>query len=253
MAMQDWNAQQYLKHAAYVADFGQDALELLAVQPGESILDLGCGEGTLAQEIQSRGAIVTGVDTAEDMLLQANEKGIKTCLIPAENLNFNKEFNAVFSNAALHWMQDYKGVIRGIVKALKPGGRFVGEMGCDRNCRIIRSAMENVFAENPTFGPYKSPWIFPPPETYMRALKEAGFSVTYHTEIERRTPLETGMKGWLQLFTNSLTEQLSETHKKRFYKETIKHLKPLLYSRTRGWEADYVCMRFAAYLPVTST
>lgn len=253
MAIQDWNPQKYLKHAAYITEFGQDALELLAVQPGESILDLGCGEGTLAQKIQSRGAIVTGIDIAQDMLLQAIEKGIKTCLVSGEELTFDKEFNAVFSNASLHWMQDYRGVIRGVVKALKPGGRFVGEMGCDRHCRIIRSAMENVFAENPDFGPYKSPWIFPPPETYMRALKKSGFTVTYHSIIERRAPLQTGMKGWLQFFTASLTEHLNETQKKRFYKETIKHLKPLLYSRSKGWEADYVCIRFAAYLPATST
>ncbi|EEA96818.1 class I SAM-dependent methyltransferase [Pseudovibrio sp. JE062] len=253
MVLQNWNAQQYLKHAAYVPDFGQDALELLSVEPGEIILDLGCGEGTLAAQIQNRGALVTGIDTAEDILRQADEKGIKTLLMSGEKLEFENEFNAVFSNAALHWMQDYKGVIRGVVKALKPGGRFVGEMGCDRNCRIIRSAMENVFAENRDFGPYKSPWIFPSPKTYMHALKEAGFSLTYHTEIERRTPLETGMKGWLELFTGSLTEELSEAHKKRFYKETIKRLKPDLYSKENGWEADYVCMRFAAYLPVSTT
>ncbi len=253
MARQKWTAQNYLKHAAYITSFGQEVLELLAVQHGESILDLGCGDGTLAQEIQSRGAIVTGIDTAPDMLALTEEKGIKTLHISAENMEFEGEFNAVFSNAALNWMQDYRGVIHGVKKALKPGGRFVGEMGSDKNCRIIRSAMEQLFAEDAGFGPYKSPWIFPPPETYVRALKEAGFSIIYHTEIDRRTTLETDIKGWLELFTDTLTQQLNEPQKKRFYKELIKRLEPQLYSSEKGWEVDHVCMRFAAYLPVTLT
>ncbi|GHB35860.1 methyltransferase type 11 [Pseudovibrio japonicus] len=249
MAKQKWNAQNYLEFAAYITSFGRDTLELLAIQQGESILDLGCGDGTLAQEIQSRGAIVTGIDIAQDMLALADEKGIKTLRTSAENLDFDGEFNAVFSNAALNWMQDYRGVIRGVKKALKPGGRFVGEMGSDKNCRIIRSAMEHLFAENPEFGPYKSPWIFPPPSTYIRALKEAGFSIIYHTEIDRRTTLEADMKGWLELFTDTLTQQLNEPQKKRFYRDLVKRLEPQLYSSEKGWEVDHVCMRFAAYLP----
>lgn len=249
MAKQKWSAQNYLEFAAYITSFGRDTLELLAVQQGESILDLGCGDGTLAQEIQSRGAIVTGIDIAQDMLTLADDKGIKTLLMPAENLEFDGEFNAVFSNAALNWMQDYRGVIHGVKKALKPGGRFVGEMGSDKNCRIIRSAMEHMFAENPEFGPYKSPWIFPPPDTYVRALKEASFSIIYHTEIDRRTTLETDIRGWLELFTDTLTQQLNEPQKKRFYRDLIKRLEPQLYSSEKGWEVDHVCMRFAAYLP----
>ncbi len=132
MARQKWTAQNYLKHAAYITSFGQEVLELLAVQHGESILDLGCGDGTLAQEIQSRGAIVTGIDTATDMLALTEEKGVKTLRISAENMEFEGEFNAVFSNAALNWMQDYRGVIRGVKKALKPGAVLLARWALTR-------------------------------------------------------------------------------------------------------------------------
>src|SRR6266849_4306388 len=128
--VQSWKADRYAQHAHFVPALGQPVLDLLKPSPGERILDLGCGDGVLTEKIVAAGATVVGLDAAPDMVTAAKHRGLDARLIDGMNLRFNREFDAVFSNAALHWMKsDPDAVIAGVARALKPGGRFVAEMG----------------------------------------------------------------------------------------------------------------------------
>src|SRR5271169_2178539 len=130
---QDWKAERYAQHAHFVPTLGAPVLELLAPEPGERILDLGCGDGVLTERIAAAGATVVAVDAAPDMVAAARARGLDARVIPGQELTFDREFDAVFSNAALHWMRPAEKVLAGVYQALKPGGRFVGETGGHNN------------------------------------------------------------------------------------------------------------------------
>src|SRR5688572_4126096 len=134
----------YAQHARFVSDLGTFLLDWLDPKPGESILDVGCGDGVLTVKIAERGANVLGIDYSADMVAAAQKNGVPAQVTSAENLPFEKQFDAVFSNAALHWVTDAEGVIRGIAKALKPGGRFVAEFGGHGNIAAIATAVRAV-------------------------------------------------------------------------------------------------------------
>ena len=110
---QAWNADRYAEHASFVPDLGHDVVKLLSPQPGQRILDLGCGEGALTERIMQLGADVLGIDASADMVAAAQKRGVTARIIDGHQLPFDHEFDAVFSNAALHWMlpqdvHDYK-------------------------------------------------------------------------------------------------------------------------------------------------
>ncbi len=247
MAHQSWNASQYIDHAAFVAELGVPLVALLNPSRGEKILDLGCGDGALTMKIAQTGASVHGVDASESMIAAAVLRGLSAEVCSGESLNFNNQFDAVFSNAALHWMTDYQAVIGGVHRALKPNGRFVGELGGLGNIAALIDAMERVFAQHDDFGQFKNPWFFPSAEVYQAALEQGGFRVSHIETIERPTPLKTGVREWLKLFANSVTQALSQDQKACFHEETEALLKPVLYSEQEGWIADYVRLRFAAF------
>ena len=139
---QHWEAQRYARNARFVADLGQPVVELLAPQPGERILDLGCGDGALTRKLVELGCSVVGVDAGPDMIRAARELGLDAHVVDGHELAFEREFDAVFSNAALHWMKrDPQEVIAGVARALRPGGRFVGEMGGHGNVAAIVTAL----------------------------------------------------------------------------------------------------------------
>src|SRR5439155_9857283 len=129
MSQQNWDADRYARTAGYVSQLGAPLIELLAPTPGERILDLGCGEGALTEKIAASGATVVGVDGSNDMIAAARERGLDAHVMDGQSLTFEREFDAVFSNAALHWMTRADDVIQGVRRALKPAGRFVAEMG----------------------------------------------------------------------------------------------------------------------------
>ena len=129
LSKQHWSAERYAATAHFVPAFGAPVVELLAPQPGERILDLGCGDGVLTAKIAAAGAQVVAVDAAPDMVAAAKAKGLDAHVVPGQRLAFEREFDAVFSNAALHWMHPTEAVLAGVARALKPGGRFVAEMG----------------------------------------------------------------------------------------------------------------------------
>lgn len=245
MTNQSWKAEEYSSHASFVSELGSPVVELLNPQPGETILDLGCGDGTLASKMDEDGAVVIGIDSSDSMVRSAQSKGIQAYVQSGEKLSFANKFDAVFSNAALHWMRDYNSVLEGVYKALKSSGRFVGEFGGKGNIAYLREAMREVYQAE-RFGTYSDPWFFPSPEQYASALSSAEFSVEYIELIPRPTPLTTGVVEWLRIFADHLLGELSPDEAQRFLVKVEEKVRPQLYSSSQGWVADYVRIRFAA-------
>ena len=204
-AGQDWQAERYARNARFVADLGQPVVELLAPEPGERILDLGCGDGALTRKLAELGCDVVGVDAGPDMIRVARELGLDAHVVDGHELAFEREFDAVFSNAALHWMKrDPDAVVAGVARALKPGGRFVGEFGGHGNVAAIVTALLAVLARRDLDGMRGHPWYFPTPAAYRKCLEAHGFRVESIDLIPRPTPLPTGMSAWLDTFAEPM-------------------------------------------------
>src|SRR5581483_9881617 len=200
--MQTWNANHYAEHAHFVPTLGQPVLDLLDPRPGESILDLGCGDGVLSEKVAAFGASVTGVDSSPQMVEAAKQRGINARVMDGYNLAFNAEFDGVFSNAALHWMsKDPDAVIAGVRRALKPTGRFAGELGGHGCVAAVTVALIAVLQRHGIPNAASAnPWYFPTVDNYRTRLEQCGFDVEYIELIPRPTPLPTDMTGWLRTF-----------------------------------------------------
>ena len=245
---QEWNSSRYEENARFVSDLGQAVFDLLNPQPGERILDLGCGDGTLTEKIVAAGAKVVGVDASSDMVAAAKLRGLDARVIDAYELSFHSEFDAVFSNAAMHWMKrDPDAVIQGVRRALKPGGRFAAEMGghgCVAAVAVALCAtLEKYGAGDPAA---LIPWYFPTPDEYCARLERAGFQVESIALIPRPTPLPTGMRGWLETFAIPFTKSLVPERREAFLDEVAERLRPVLCDEKGRWTADYMRLRFAA-------
>ena len=197
---QHWSAARYAATAHFVPAFGAPVVELLAPQPGERILDLGCGDGVLTEKIAAAGAMVVAVDAAPDMVAAARARGLDARVVPGQSLAFEREFDAVFSNAALHWMHPQEAVLAGIARALKPGGRFVAEMGGHNNTAAIQTAFRAVLGRRGIEALRLSPWYFPSAAAYRARLEAAGFRIEEIAIVPRPTPLEAGFAAWLDTF-----------------------------------------------------
>jgi 2-isopropylmalate synthase len=180
------------------------------------------------------------------MVRAARARGIEAYVMSGDALTFAGEFDAVFSNAALHWMTNYQAVISGVAAALKPGGRFVGEFGAEGNVQRLISGMEASFARNPDFGTFKNPWFFPGEEAYATALQAGGFAVDDIAVIPRPTPLATGVREWLRIFADHVISELSNEQAERFLSEVEADVRKFLFTPEGGWTADYVRLRFSA-------
>jgi SAM-dependent methyltransferase len=248
LPQQDWNAEAYARHAAYVPAFGEALVALLAPQPGERVLDVGCGNGTLTRIIAEAGADVVGVDSSRDQVAAATALGLDARLLDAANLDFDGVFDAVFSNAALHWMADIDAVLAGIQRALKPGGRFVGELGGHGNIAAIRVALAAVL---PAFGASMDPlpWYFPTASAYATRLRRHRFIIDEITLFARPTPLATGIEGWLETFAASLLARVPASDRAAATRAVVDLLRPVLCDTAGEWTADYVRLRFAARRP----
>jgi trans-aconitate methyltransferase len=248
-AIQHWDPDRYARNARFVADLGLPVLELLAPQAGERILDLGCGDGPLTERIAELGVQVVGVDASAEQIAAARARGLDARVVNGQALAFDQEFDAVFSNAALHWMLDPDAAIDGVWRALKPGGRFVGEMGGAGNVHFIVTALVAALDRRGLDGRAAICWYFPTPEQYGGKLEARGFRVDSIELIPRMTPLPGEMAGWLETFAENFLARLAEADRPAMIAEVSEALAPDLRDPDGNWSADYVRLRFAARKP----
>lgn len=245
-----WNASLYDQKHDFVSKFGANLVDVLAPQKQEQILDVGCGTGDLANEIARSGAIIKGIDASKEMIGSAQQKYPMLAFDTqdAATMDYSNHFDAVFSNAALHWMKQQDKVIDNIYRALKQHGRFVAEMGGQGNIASIVGALRQSMEELQL--PYKEqyfPWFFPAAEDYQAMLENAGFTVQMMTLYERPTPLQgdDGLRNWLVMFSNNILQHLSEGEKEQVYAKCEELLRPINYL-DKQWIADYWRLRFVA-------
>lgn len=250
MSNQTWKPADYRCSADFVPLLGRPVIELLAPRPGERILDLACGDGRLTKELVDGGFDVLGVDASPEMVEVAVAYGVDAIVMDAERLTFDEEFDAVLSNAALHWMSDQYAVIRSVWAALKPGGRFAAECGGEGCVRIIREGMKIALIKRGIDYKARNPWRYPEVGLFSKILENQGFRVSYIARIDRPTPLPNGLRGWLEVFANSHTQGFDEAERGAFYAEVEDYCRPRLYDEKRGWIADYVRLRFLAGKPL---
>jgi trans-aconitate methyltransferase len=246
---QTWNAEAYARNARFVSDLGAPVVELLAPQPGERILDLGCGDGALTEKLVAMGCSVVGVDGSPEFVDAARARGLDVRIADGERLSFHEEFDAVLSNAALHWMKRADDVIDGVWRALKPGGRFVAELGGHGCVAKIVAALYAALARRGVDGDRVNPWYFPTVEDYRNRLEARGFQVTWIALIPRPTPLPGDVTGWLETFAQSFSGALPESERPAFIAEVRETLRSTLCDAKGNWTADYVRLRFAATKP----
>lgn len=242
-----WDPQGYAQHAGFVPELGRPVVEWLAPQPGERILDLGCGDGTLTLELQRIGCRVLGVDASPEMIAAAQARGLDAKVVDGEALAFDERFDAVFSNAALHWMTRPEPVIAGVHRALVPGGRFIGEMGGAGNVARIIAALDAALSKRERA--IACPWFFPDVATYRRLLEAGGFAVERIALIPRPTPLPGDVGGWLTTFAGRYLDAVARDQREPLIAEVIAALRPQLCDGHGRWTADYVRLRFAARRP----
>jgi SAM-dependent methyltransferase len=245
---QKWDPQAYGENGAFVHELAGGVLEWLAAQPGERILDLGCGDGQLTERIAATGATVVGVDASAEMVAAARARGVAADEANAESLPYaNGTFDAVFSNAALHWVRDQDAMMAEVRRVLKPGGRFVAEMGGQGNIAAIRVALAAVLERHGFGGREDGVNYYATPEGYARRLTRHGFAVQRIALIPRPTPLaESGMTAWLTTFRSGVLEELPEPLRATVVEETAALLAPALRDEEGNWVADYVRLRFIA-------
>lgn len=248
LSTQNWNPEQYAKNARFVSELGVSVVKLLSPKVDETILDLGCGDGDLSIKLCEFGCNIVGIDASEKMVLAAKSLGLQASVMNGEALEFNNEFDAVFSNAALHWMKCPEKVIAGVWKALKPGGRFVAEFGGYGNVATIIDAIETaLLSHHGTL--VASPWYFPRAEEYKALLEANGFIVESIELIPRPTLLPGDVRGWLKTFAQKYIRALPVTERKLYITEVVNALKPKLCDENGNWTADYVRLRFSASKP----
>lgn len=226
-------------------------MQLLDVKAGENILDLGCGTGHLTKLMQQEGAKVLGIDSSAKMVEKASETypELNFQVANAEKLSFENEFDAIFSNAVLHWIKDQRAMLDGVYKALKPGGRFVAEMGGKGNVGILISALRKALQEfNYKQQAETRMWFFPTIGEYATMLERAGFKVTYAIHYDRDTLLndeDEGIGKWIAMFGSSFLEGVKPEDKEEIIRKVAKMVEP---SCRKGddWYADYKRLRFIA-------
>ena len=249
-----WNAGLYDRAFTFVSEYGEPLIDLLAPQPGERILDLGCGTGHLAQAIAERGAEVVGIDASPEMVAQArrNYPAIRFEVADATDLAFDQPFDAVFSNAVIHWVPDHEGVARSVAGALRPGGRFVTEFGGKGNIALLTGALEGAL----THAGYperaaRNPWTFPSIAEFTARLERYGLEPVYAALFDRPTLLEgkeDGVRLWLEMFAGDYLDGLPEAARKPIVREVEERLRPRIF-RDGNWWADYRRLRVVARKP----
>ena len=246
--VQTWDPQAYARNGAFVPQLAEGVLEWLSAQPSERILDLGCGDGQLTARMLASGLDVRGVDASATMVAAARARGVTADEAGAEQLPYpDASFDAVFSNAALHWVRGQDEMMAEVHRVLKPGGRFVAEMGGHGNIAAIRVALIAVLEKHGFAGAEDGVNYYPTPQAYTRRLEHHGFNVEKIALIPRPTPLEdSGMAGWLRTFRRGVLDKLPEDARATVVDECSSLLAPALRDEEGNWVADYVRLRFIA-------
>jgi len=250
--MDHWNAELYQSSHSFVWKFGKDLLAQLGPRPGERILDVGCGTGQLTAEISSAGAEVVGIDSSASMVERARQNfpdlRFEQCSVTA--MPFHEEFDAVFSNATLHWVRDAEAAVDAISRALKPGGRFIAEFGGRGNTGALLEALYQELAASGVDEPKRlNPWYYPSIAEYAAVLERAGLEVTFAALFERPTPLEGGdeaLANWLAMFGASFTNALSPELRGPFVRRIEQRAAHRLRRPDGVWTIDYRRLRIRA-------
>jgi trans-aconitate methyltransferase len=246
---QTWDPEGYARNARFVAELAMPVVELLAPRPGERILDLGCGDGFLTARLAAMGCDVVGVDASAAQVAAARRAGVRAETAAAEALDFREEFDAVFSNATLHWVRDADAAIASVFRALRPGGRFVAELGGEGCVARIRGALAGALGRRGLDFEELDPWYFPSAAEYGARLAAGGFEVATIAVFPRPTPLPGELLGWLETFARSFTAPLDAQDREPFLLEVQEALRPHLCDSDGRWTADYTRLRFRAVRP----
>ena len=238
-----WDAGDYARVGSFVPELGMAALDLLDPHPGERILDVGCGDGALSVKIIDRGAEVVGVDSSPQLVEAARAAGVYAELIDAAEMEFDRSFDAAFSNAALHWMLDKERVAGAIFKALRLGGRFAGEMGGEGNLARLREALDGELVIRGYVPPSESSNWYPSPEEFAAVYEVAGFGQIDARLIERPTPLAHGVGEWVTTFRRGWLDGAGVPEAER------PEIAAAVADRFGSDTADYVRLRFIMRKP----
>lgn len=238
-----WDAADYARVGGFVPALGEAALDLLDPQPGEQVLDVGCGDGTLTLRIKERGAEVVGIDNSLSMVAAAKAKGLDARLMDAADLRFSEAFDAAFSNATLHWVLDNRRAARAIWFALRPGGRFAGEMGGHGNLAHLRETLDSVLVDH-GYGPptYAANW-YPTVEEFRSVYEGAGFEGIEARLIDRPTLLDHGVAAWVLTFRAGWLDRAGVPDGER------RAIADEVAERAGTDTADYVRLRFEMRKP----
>jgi trans-aconitate methyltransferase len=238
-----WNAADYSRVGGFVAELGGAALDLLDPKPGERILDIGCGEGTLTKKISERGAVVLGIDNSPEMIAAARTNGVDALLLSAEDMQFFAEFDAAFSNATLHWVLEKEQAARAIFRALKPRARFAGEMGGEGNLKKLRDALDEELVIRGYVPPVEASNWYASPEEFATIYEAAGFDEIDARLIERPTVIDHGVAEWVTTFRRGWLDRARVPDAERA------EIGAAVADRVGSNIADYVRLRFIMRKP----
>ena len=252
-----WSAADYAQNAGFVPALGAAALALLDPKPGEFVIDIGCGDGVLTEQIARAGAKVIGLDASADMIEAARARGLDAFVADCQILDLDRQvdrfgqFDAAFSNAALHWMLDPVAVARGVFKLLRPGGRFVGEMGGEGNLAILRQGLRDELTERGYSLPAEDPQWYASPADFEGIYRAAGFIGIEAGLVTRQTPLPAGITGWIKTFRSGLLDVAGVPVGERedIGSAVERRLSPELRKDDGTFIADYIRLRFRMHKP----
>ena len=244
--VQTWNPERYATHARFVSDLGQALLDLLAPRSGERVLDIGCGDGALTERLVGAGCRVVAIDSSAAQVRAARARGIDARVADARDLHFDREFDAVFSNAVLHWVTDPDAALASMRRALAPGGRLVAELGGHGCVAAVREALAAVLGRRGIDAESCNPWYFPTVAEYRARLAAHGFAIDSIRLFPRATRLPSDLTDWLQTFAQPFLAPVPETERPAVCEEVRRRLEPWLRGGDGVWVADYVRLRVAA-------
>jgi len=245
-----WDSKLYDQQHHFVSDYGSDVLQWLAPQKGEHILDVGCGTGALTSQIAESGASVYGIDASADMIASAKASNLALNfeVMDATKLAFKSDFDAIFSNATFHWIEDQEALIKGLHKSLKPRGRLIAEFGGKRNIKSITDAVALAAKElGLDHKIITNFWFFPSISTYSAMLESQGFEIEHAWLFDRPTKLngENGMYDWISQFAQHAFKNLNIEQTEEIKSLAVEILKPTNYINGK-WMADYRRLRVKA-------